>query len=127
MSFYSDKVELADRLLQTYGKTVVLQKTNDGSYSAVTGEVAPGSPTTADFWAATFQYDLKDIVRSITIDNAGLTIERGDLQCIASGSPVLVPEVGDKFAIDGELWDVMQVAPLRPGVVTVLYEIQLRK
>lgn len=116
-AFYNRMRTTAARLISTYGKTLTLtRRTSDPAYNTTTGAVS-FTTESVSFKGAVFNVDEKNV--------DGTTVLQTDKRVIAVlDNP---PQVGN--SIEGiESFDhtVMNVRPLAPGDVKVLYEMAVR-
>lgn len=112
------KVNVADKLIEKFGAPVTLTKTvGGGGYDENGDPVVPSATTvTGDGVKLDFKQDEID----------GTNIVAGDARLLlgsASGAPVN----GMTVPIGGVTWRVMQVWPLEPAGVNVMYTLQLRQ
>jgi hypothetical protein len=59
------------------------------------------------------------------IDNT--LIQQGDQMVMMSSNSGIVPQLSDKFVINGQTWQVVNVKPIVSGEETAAYELQLRQ
>ena len=116
MSFnYANTAATALRLLQRFGASATIKRTTAGTYDPSTGTSAE-TVTSLATTAAVFDY------KQSYID--GTLILQGDRYAILSNENE--PKQGDHFTWQGEDFDVVNVKPLAPSGVKVIYEVQIR-
>lgn len=107
----------ARRLIDKYGKAAQVER--EGAPTGPPHNPQPGAPTTHDCKIA-------DIGYSLTNRNETLILV-GDKVGIMSTDIDVVPALTDKLLIDGEVYNFLDVAPLNPGGVTLIYEYHARR
>lgn len=109
--------------LKADGATVVLSTTGAGTQDGATGKVTPGTTVVVN------TYGLLKNYRSNEVD--GTLVQKGDLQVLSSAEDLarlgLTPAAGWICAVMGTTYRVMDVQPIAPGGVAVLWRLQLRK
>lgn len=115
---YSRATKTADRLLSRFGQTGTLSKSTPGAGDPWN----PGSPTVTTYAVTLVRigYTLKE--RDGTIVQAG-----DDRVYIAVQSLSVSPDPSDQLTIGTETWSIVASAPLTPGGVTLLWEMQIRR
>lgn len=102
------------------GAVATISRTTPAQYDPETGTSAPESVTTQTVTAVADNYDIR------LID--GTLIQRGDQQVFMSAKDPIQPMIGDKFIWAGVEYNVIGVTPISPnGLVTLLYELQVRR
>ena len=109
---YSQIKATADRLINRFGKDAVLVTTT------TTGPAF--DPTVTE---VTTDIILAEIGYSLTNRNESL-VQAGDKLFLVQA--VAEPALDDKIRLDGVDYQMVQVQPLAPGPVTILYEVQGR-
>ena len=112
---YASTAATALRLLQRFGLATTFKRTASAAYDPSTGTSAE-TTTTLDTTAAVFDY------KQGYVD--GTLIRQGDRYAILSHQNE--PKQGDKFTWEGADFDVVNVKPLAPSGVKVIYEVQIR-
>lgn len=59
------------------------------------------------------------------IDNT--LIQQGDMMIMMSSNSGIVPQLSDKFVINSQTWQIVNVKPIVSGEQTAAYDIQLRQ
>lgn len=105
----------ARRLIAKYGKdAAVIRWTTSGP---------PHAPVVTE---SSHACKLADIGYSLTNRNETLILA-GDKVGIMSTDLDIVPTLADKLRIDGEDYSVVDVEPLNPGGLTLIYEYHCRR
>ena len=115
MSFdYTKTKGTADRLINSFGAAL--------AFSRETGETF--DPSTGQTTSTTESFN-RDVVwteyRNQQID--GTAVQRGDARLIVSGEV----EIGDKVTKNGTEWRILDVNPLQPANLAVIYIAQARQ
>ena len=118
MSFdYTEIAATAHEILAEFGQSVTITHYGESVYDSDTGK-ATRSETTEAGTAVELEYESRDI--------DGALILRGDKRLLLSAVGIAAPVAGDSVTIGGSVYAVMNVKPLSPGGVAVLYEVQAR-
>lgn len=112
---YVNSASTAKRLLARFGAAAVLKRTGAAAYDPTTGTMQP-TVTSLPTIAAVFAYKQQYI--------NGTLILQGDQQAFCT--PDVEPKQGDVMAWQGKDYTVVNVKPLAPAGVPVLFEAQLR-
>lgn len=113
-------VELANhtkKLIAKYGKTLILRSYSAATYDPVTMTYVNGAAIDIQISA------VEEAYKDYEID--GTQIRAGDMRFLASSA--VVPTTSMKIVIDGAEWEIVKINPMRPGEVTLYYEIQARR
>lgn len=106
----------ADALIDNFGLDVVLRRSvNSGT---------AWEPTRQDT-----EYSTKAVLERYSQREVdGQNILRTDRKAIVAAGPLglIVPTTADKLVIGGAAYSIMQVDPVAPAGVSVIYEMQLR-
>lgn len=126
-TFYTDLRDgVADALLTEFGTAFVLQEEVGETYNEMTGFIdTPGSLTNHAVTGLFSDFKQDEI--------DGSNVLRSDFKVILSAVdpvtelPIAVPNTNMKF-LDGVVeYKIIDVRPLRPGGVDVIYTLQVRK
>lgn len=112
---YPNTAATATRLLQRFGAACVVKHATGTAYDPATGTMAPtytSTPSTAAVFAMPQKY----------ID--GTLILQGDKQAFCAPGVEVVQ--GDVLTWQGKDYTVVNVKPVSPAGVVVLYEAQIR-
>lgn len=104
----------ADRLITNFGQDVVLRQVEEADPE----DFAPS----AGYVDTTVKAVDLNVVDKFS--NASLA-ERTMRKLLVSASSGAQPETGDRIQIAGEWHNVGVVMPLRPGGITILYEVEI--
>tara|TARA_R110002049_G_scaffold281333_1_gene460858 strand:+ start:20601 stop:20954 length:354 start_codon:yes stop_codon:yes gene_type:complete len=105
----------ANRLIAQYGKAAVVTR------STVTG---PGH----DPVLTPVEYDVTLVETGYRLTNRDSTlIQTGDKLGLISVAGETQPQKGDKLTIEGDVYAFVELEPLNPGGLTLLYEFQARR
>ena len=114
MSFYDRLLSTATRLIGQYGKDATLTK--PGTPTGPEWNPTPGTPT---------DYTVKLVETGYSLTNRDATlIERGDKMLLIEAA--VEPALEDSITVDGSVLRLIDVQPLNPGGVVLLYEAQAR-
>lgn len=121
MSIYTALVKTARRLLAKYGQTLTFTRMGAGSVlDPDTLQYTEVPDTVFSDKGVVFAYSNGVTSMENTI------IQRDDQQVFWQGSTAPIPT--DKMTTEaGDVYNVINVKPLQPSGVNVLYEIQVRK
>lgn len=104
-----------DAVVEKFGQAAVIRRTtSSGDAWAPTQSTADTSCT-----ALVAEYKIRD--------RDGSRIQATDRRVLVkAGGLAVVPTSGDKFVLDSTAYDIVAVAPVAPGGVAVVYELQVR-
>jgi len=122
---YQKLQEKALTLLTQHGRAITVRKIEKGEYNSETDTYSK-TITEYNTYGVIENYSYKEIS---VVNNAGM-IKIGDKKLILgvnSSLPELTGEIDWNVIIDNEIWDVLEIKPLKPALIVVLYEIQIRK
>lgn len=115
---YSNLKVTARVLLKKFGQSMTLTRQVAGSYDPTTGSIALTTQTFVDFGVVLpYSNGVSSIDDSL--------IQTGDRQVFIQMSTE--PKPTDKITIAGAVHNIVNVKPLEPAGVNVLYELQIRK
>jgi hypothetical protein len=117
MSFYSDMAAVANDLLAEFGQTITLRRTTPGTFDK-TAETETGE-TTAEITATGIQ---KNYAQGL-ID--GSRILSSDKLIILDDDQV--PVMTDKIKVGAVYWNIVDIKPVEPAGVPLVYFVQARK
>ncbi len=121
MSFdYAAIAKDADATIREFGASATLRRiaSDSATYNPATGVATQPATSPQKCVAVVFAYPQKMIDGSL--------IRQGDSQAYVSTVGITAPIVGDQLDWQGTILTVMNVKPLAPAGVQVLYELQLR-
>jgi hypothetical protein len=119
MSFASNLVVTARRLVQKYGQSMSFSRVVEGSFVPSTGAVGAGTTSSYTAYGVPITYDASEI------DN--LTIMENDLRVIVEVNVAgNIPLVGDVVTIDGQAYRVLSVKKTVAQSVSLIYTLQVR-
>lgn len=119
MSFASNNIATARRLLGKYGRSITFTRETEGAYNVATGATAASS--TANYTADGYP----DEYNSFEAD--GTNIQLRDVKVwLSTPTTSEVPAVGDTLVIDSKTLRVMNVGIINTQGVNVLYKLQCR-
>jgi len=116
-AFYQNLAEKAIGLLDRFGSSLQFSRTVIGAYSPYTGQPATSNLT----------FSLLGVVsnyNSFEIDNT--KVEAGDLKIIVQAGGNEAPEINDEVDFNGVSYLIVDVNPLSPAGVPVVYTCQAR-
>lgn len=111
------KTGTAERLIEDFGKTVTL--TQPGVYVGPDYNPTPGAPTEYPVFAVEVK------IRQEHID--GTLIQQGDRMFLVSTKNAPEPAMDNTMTVDNSTLQVIEIKPLKPGPVTMLWKIRCRK
>ncbi len=108
----------AERLIATYGKTMVINRAAVGAYDPTTG-TSTETPTA---------YTVKGVVSqpSESQFNSGFALA-GDIKVLLAASALeIIPTPGDELVFDGVTWQVVAAPAIYSGEQVAIYEVLAR-
>lgn len=115
---YSNLKVTARVLLKKFGQSMTLTRDVAGNYDPTTGSISNTVQTFVDFGVVLpFSNGVSSVADSL--------IQTGDRQVFIQMSTE--PKPTDKITIAGAVHNIVNVKPLEPAGVNVLYELQVRK
>ena len=118
IDYESIKVSVAERLIRENGKPAYI--INPGATTGPEWDPQPGTPTRELVYFVETRYSMTD--RNATL------VQVGDKMGLISTETGIVPEKSrSKIEIDGIIYQLLDVSPLNPGGVVMLYKIHARK
>lgn len=117
-AFYAEMQVVAQELLTDFGQpvTLIIEGSAGGGYDA-SGDPLPATPDVSVVGVgAALDYTLNEI--------DGTVIQSGDCKLLYKGD---APQIGMVVTLLGNKWRVIDVMPLQPGGIVVMYTCQLRK
>ena len=115
----------ADRMIAAKGQTVTLTRRASGSYNPATGTAAITTTTQTG----------KGVILPLSAGlrkMAGTNIPAGSVQCLLSalntaGATLTAPQIDDTLTdADSRVWTIIDIAPLEPAGLNILYDLTLR-
>lgn len=114
-----DKLKSTARtLLRNFGQSMTLTRDVAGTYDPTTGVMVNTQQTFTDYGVVLPYGDGSSSV-------ADSLIQQGDRQVFIQISTE--PKTTDKITIAGATFNIVNVKPLEPAGINVLYELQVRK
>lgn len=114
---YANTAKRVQRQLKRAGMAVTLTRITPGTYDPSTGSVTNTEAT----------YSASGVVVSYTqgvID--GTIIQAGDQRVYMDAVSGTAPQTGDKLAIAGVTYTVVNAYPVSPAGIAVLFDVQAR-
>lgn len=118
MTFSSNLIATARRLLDTYGESISIQRVAEGAYDPTDGTVAAGTTINYSADGYPFNYSQDQIDQK--------SVRQTDLGLYLAKPTSVVPAVGDVATVNSVAYKVINVKPLRAQGSDVIYELQLR-
>ena len=113
---YAGMRDSADELLDEFGQAAAIRRITNGGSDAY----AP-TQTTADTAIVCV------VTEYANREKDGTRIQAKDRKVLVkAGSLAITPTPSDKFVLGGVVYDIVDVCPLEPGGVVMLYELQVR-
>jgi len=117
---YQDIAEEASCAIADAGTTLTIKRSVSGVTDPITGITTGG---TVDLHTVT---GVKLRFKNTDID--GTLVKSGDLRILLSVEGLtVIPESTDTIMISGIDWKIIDVKPLEPAEIVVLYELQVRR
>ncbi|MDI6742657.1 MAG: hypothetical protein QMD11_07945 [Smithella sp.] len=122
INFYTNMQATAYRLLKGKGQFITISRNSAGAYDPTLGQAAI-TITTQTGWGTIFEYQNQNI--------DGTLVLKGDKQLLlsainAAGTALMTPQINDTVTIGGIVHTIMQIKPLSPAGITVLFDVNLR-
>lgn len=115
MSFdYASTKGTADRLINSFGASLAFSRETGETFDPSTGQTT-GTTETFNRDVVWTEY------RNQEID--GTTVQRGDARLLVAGEV----EIGDKVTKNNTEWRILDVSPLQPADLAVIYIAQARQ
>ena len=108
----------ADELIQEFGRAVEIVRVTPGS--GPVWDPGPGISLSFPTFAVRVDYTLKQV-------QAGAVLDGAERWLVAAGPLSAGLTASDKIEIAGIQREIMEVKPLQPADVVVLYDCQVRK
>lgn len=118
MSFSTNLIATARRLLSTYGESISLTRVAEGAYNVADGTVAAGTTTNYSADGHPFNYSAEEV------DDT--TVRSTDLGLWLAKPTSETPAVGDTATVNSIVYRVVNVEQLRAQGTDVVYKLQLR-
>ena len=119
MSFASNMVSSARRLIRTYGQNVTFSRVVEGSFIPTTGDIGASTSSTYNAYVAPMEYKASEI------DNVSI-MANDCLAWVEINASESIPVVGDVVTISGQIFRVMNVQKITAQGTTIVYKLQLR-
>jgi hypothetical protein len=114
---YAHISDVADRLIGKFGLTATLRR--------------PAAPSTWNAGVGTpIDYPIKAILQNYTdTERTNTLIEQGDRKIVfAANGLTVIPNTGDEIIIiDAAPWSIVNVMPVEPGGIPIVYTVQVRQ
>lgn len=118
MSFSTNLIAIARRLLNDYGESISLSRVTEGAYDPTDGSVAAGSTTNYSADGHPFNYTPAEV------DDT--TIKSTDLGLWLAKPTSQTPIIGDIATVNSLAYRVINVEQYRAQGTDVVYKLQLR-
>lgn len=118
MSFSSNLIAVARRVLLAYGENLTFGRDSNGSYDVSDGSVATASSATYTAYCAPMDYTKDEI--------DGTVIKKHDVKLIMEKPTSYVPTVGDTVTLDSVKMRIISVEKLRAQGSLIIYILQVR-
>lgn len=118
MSFATNMIATARRLIQTYGESITLQRVAEGAYVPTTGAVGAATTTNYTAYGAPVDYNQAEV--------DGATIRTTDIKLWLELPTTVTPLVGDTATFNSVTHRVITVEKLRAQGSEIVYVLQLR-
>jgi len=117
---YNSAAEEATRAIINAGTTLTIKRETAGTTDPITGLTTGGTVVSHSAIGVKLRYKNTDI--------DGTLVRSGDLRILLSVAGLTVtPESTDTITVSGVDWKIIDVKPLEPAEIVVLYELQIRK
>lgn len=118
---YSNAVTTSQRLLSNFGQDVVVTVVGDEAYD-------PDTQTMTD---SSVVYTAKGVLLDYKANERGSaltgSVETNDKKLLVSPTGLTVsPTPNDLVTVDSVVWRIINVKAVKPALITVLYELQVR-
>lgn len=118
MSFSTNLIAVARRLLNTYGEELTFTRVAEGAYNVADGTVAAGTTTNYTADCASVDYNADEVDdKTILKNDIGLWIEKPASE---------VPAVGDTVVLNSATYRLINVQTYRAQGTDIVYRAQLR-
>lgn len=108
----------AAALIDSFGTAATFTRTTGSTFNPATGSYTGGTVVTIAGNAVRMDYAKGEI--------DGELVQRGDFKLLFGGAAG-EPAIGDTVAFGGNNYRVMDVSPLSPAGVSVMYDVQCRR
>jgi len=116
-AFYNEMVELAEELLDEFGRPVTLVMAGQEAGFDQYGNAVGATPdTTVSGLGCSLDYKIGEI--------DGTVIQNGDARLLYKGE---TPEIDMTVTLEGVKWRIVALNSLNPAGILVMYSLQLRK
>lgn len=113
------KIQTVEPLLERFGKTTSGTLIKPGVPSGPPYNPVPGVPVEYPVTVVQTEYQLKDI--------DGTLIQQGDRKFLVSTKNAPEPAKQDTLRVEGIVYQIINIKPLAPGPVTMMWTLQVRK
>lgn len=118
MSFSTNLIAVARRLLNSYGEELTFTRVTEGAYNVADGTVAAGTTTNYTADCAPVDYNTDEVDdKTILKNDIGLWIEKPASE---------TPAVGDTVVLNSKTYRVVSIETLRAQGTDIVYKAQLR-
>jgi len=116
-AFYDRMRGTATRLIERYGYASKLQRA--GAPTGPPHNPQPGEPSLHDCMVVELDYSLTN--RDTTL------VQQGDKLGLISAAAAVDPLLSDQILLGGQLYNFLDLQPLSPGGLVLLYEFHARR
>lgn len=118
MSFSTNLIAVARRLLNTYGEELTFTRVAEGAYDPSNGTVGAGSTTNYTADSAPVAYNANEVDNTtIKANDIGLWIEKPASE---------TPAVGDTVVLNSATYRIINIETYRAQGTDIVYKAQLR-
>jgi hypothetical protein len=117
-AFYDRMEATAQRLIGNYGQNADIVR--EGAPTGPPHDPQPGAPTRHPCRMVETEY-------SLTNRDTTLVLQGDKLGIISTAGLSIVPTKDDDLEVDGDVYHMVDLQPLRPGGQTLLYEFHARR
>lgn len=126
MAVFTQQIEMVNRLLTKYGRTVSIYTYADTTPDSAKPWRTGASTSSTQTGVAAF-FDYTDSDREGVRHSGGELILIGDKQVYLSAKGITKPTPKGELRIGSEIWKIVRVATLSPNGENVLYTLQVRQ
>ena len=117
---YASVAQEADSAIANAGTSLTIKRDTAGVTDPITGITTGGRITSYTATGVKLRFKNRDI--------DGTLVKAGDLRILLSVAGLnITPESTDTITVSGVDWKIIDVKPLEPAEIVVLYELQIRK
>ena len=110
----------SQKIIERYGRSVVLRRNNEGTYNPATDTITGASTTDVSVIAVFTDFEQDEI--------DGTLIVRGDKKAVIAAGSLNSPPENNDILIDGsDQYRIVQLMAVQPGDTALIYKVQVRK